>query len=229
MNISKRFSTRGRGTGTRMDFRHKPPSAFQEAPLQKRHLKCPNHKPKVVNPERRHFAPRGPEPVKRIKKKPLSPRNPRRPEGRAHLRWTKKSEERQVFNGHRRVKPGHRETSEVHNLEKMMGAKRRVPSRISKRNGLMDRSQGDKPYSHVEYSENYFQKRGLVPQIELDRTLGRRTMLNAKKGGRFETKRLKSYSEVTAEQRHKAEQEEVANLPSIPCEGNESDDGIGGN
>lgn len=210
----------------RQDLRIRPDRDFRDFPqVQRRHLPCPVPIQKSLHQERRHFEPKKLELIKSVvRQKRLPQHRPVKPRGKAHVKWDGIAQEREVLRGDRRKKvEGVRGHSSTHSVEKMMGMKRRVERRESKRGGIPDKSLGDKPYSHVEYSENFFHNRGLIPQIQFSRTLNKNPGLQTLVAVNKNNGRTKVYSEVIAEQRHRNDVQGVENLPDIPCDGMDSD------
>ena len=152
--------------------------------------------------------------------------------GKRYIAHQQKADEYLLFSGAHK-KPvqlkEHQIRSNSYYLEQRIGTKVKNYSRLVKRNGIPDRRPGDKPYAAVEYSKEFHQRRGLVPQIEFARTLPSikrndgQSRKAEKKGAVRDRRKMRRYTEVIAEHRHKAEQKEVCDLPSIPCDGDDSD------
>jgi len=150
----------------------------------------------------------------------------RKPVGKKYLTHSGSGAEAELFKGMKKRPVKHTLTSPAYFLENKIGNKAKTDSRLSRRNGIPDRRQGDKPYAHVEYSKDFFKQRGLVPQIEFSKTL-LKGKLSEGKGGfprRYKKKPMKSYKQVISEQRHRGECADVAALPTIPCDGVDDSD-----
>mmetsp|Transcript_1174 Transcript_1174/g.2006 ORF Transcript_1174/g.2006 Transcript_1174/m.2006 type:complete len:241 (+) Transcript_1174:148-870(+) len=231
---SKRFPMARRRTKQlpALPLRARPDSDFKDLPFpSKRYIPCPtSHKRSSIKHyyEKRHFPPRySEEKLAPIRKKPLSPRHPRKAEGVAQVKRNNRIEKYDMLAGHRKAKASYRQRSEARTLEQAMGRKKRVADRLSRRNGMEDRSLGDKSYSAVEYSDGYY-KKGITPRafgglrpLKNSESLNLTTCSSSSMIPRL--RRIKSYSQVISEQRVRNERQEVVDLPSIPCEGFDSD------